>query len=205
MIRRSDRVIMLQNCIVITGSPGTGKTLISRILSKQLQVPLIKATEIVIRYKLGSYDPESDTYDVDAEDLRRVLLKVLNAPAIIDSVIPDILPQEFVELVVVLRLDPMILARRLIARNWKVKKILENVEAELLGIITYEAVEYYGLEKVVEIDTTGKSPKYLVEEIKQIIRTKNLSEYRPFTVDWLAKYEDPMKFRKQVLAMINNY
>jgi len=198
-------MLQIQNCIIITGSPGTGKTLISRILSKQLQVPLIKATEIVIRYKLGDYDSESDTYDVDVEDLRRTLLKVVNAPAIIDSVIPDILPREFVELVIVLRLDPMILAGRLIARNWKVKKILENVEAELLGIVTYEAVEYYGLEKVVEIDTTGNPPEYLVEEIKRIIRTKDLSKYRPFTVDWLAKYEDPMKFRKQVLAMINNY
>ena len=196
---------MLQNCIIITGSPGTGKTLISNILSKQLHVPLVRATEIVTTYGLGSYDPESDTYDVDVEDLKKILLKVVNAPAVIDSVIPDILPQELVELVVVLRLDPIVLAKRLVSRQWKVKKILENVEAELLGIVTYEAVKYYGLEKVVEIDTTGKTPEYIAEEIIQIIKTKDVSKYQPFTVDWLTKYTDPMEFRRRILTMINNY
>lgn len=82
-----------------------------------------------------------------------------------------------VDLVVVLRTHPDELRRRLEARGYHHSKICENVEAEAMGLIVSEAVSIHGVEKVVEIDTTGKA----VDEVAEIFwkALKTPEDYRP--------------------------
>ena len=69
------------------------------------------------------------------------------------------------DLVVVLRTQPKVLRERLKERDWSAGKIEENVQAEIMEVIMQEAIETG--QKVLEIDTTGKTPGLAVKEIEK--------------------------------------
>ena len=69
---------------------------------------------------------------------------------------------------IVLRLNPLILKKRLESRKYKESKVNENLEAEALSVCSVEAFENHG-EHVDEIDTTNKSIENVINIIKDII------------------------------------
>ena len=71
---------------------------------------------------------------------------------------------------IVLRCDPEELEKRLKNKKWKKIKVQENVEAEMVGVISYEAKKLH--KKVWEIDTTNKSVDQIVEEIVKLLKNK---------------------------------
>ncbi len=87
-----------------------------------------------------------------------------------------------VDIVIVLRLDPVELKRRLSLRGWSKEKIKENVEAEALGVCLSEARKK--CKNVFEIDTTGKSPNALAGEAIALICGKNREKHRPGRINW---------------------
>ncbi|MCL2115518.1 MAG: adenylate kinase family protein [Methanobrevibacter sp.] len=73
--------------------------------------------------------------------------------------------------VIVLRLDPESLEKRLKKRNYSKSKIQENLEAESLAVCTVEAFQNHG-DVVNEIDTTNMSIDEVIIIIKKIIFDK---------------------------------
>ena len=71
-------------------------------------------------------------------------------------------------MVIVLRVHPEILRKRLEARNYSDSKIRENLEAEAMGVCTSEAYELYG-DKLQEIDVSYLSIEKAVDLICDII------------------------------------
>lgn len=166
--------------IAITGIPGVGKTTIAKLLSKKLGYDLIHLSEFVKKHKLGSdYDRSRKSIIVDVEKLRKKIEPIKGKDVIIDGHLSHFIPSD---LVVVLRYDPKKLKTRLKRRGYPKNKIRENVEAELLDIIYAEAFTYG--KKVVQIDTTKRKPKEIVELIIKAIRGK----YKGDKVDWLGLY-----------------
>jgi adenylate kinase len=95
----------------------------------------------------------------------------------------ELLNEKKVTLVILLRKAPWELREILQKRNYSNKKILENLEAEIMGVIAEEARERYPLEKIHEVDTTGKSIDDLVQEIIRVINGEIPSN--PKLIDWL--------------------
>lgn len=79
-----------------------------------------------------------------------------------------------------LRVHPLELCKRLEnARNWPPDKIIENCLAEAFNEVANELLDYE--HSVIEVDTTGKGARQVVEEI-----TEDLIEWRTgINVDWL--------------------
>ncbi len=153
--------------IALTGTPGTGKTTVAKILRKR-GFKVIDLNRIILREKLYSgYDERRKCYIVDMKKLERYISKYTRENIVfLDSHVSHLLN---VDLVIVLRCSPKELEKRLRKKKWRSEKIRENIEAEIVEIITIEAEEKYGRERVIEIDTTGKSPEKVVEEIIKII------------------------------------
>lgn len=171
--------------IVVTGTPGVGKTSISRRLAEVLNALHIDLSSFVIERGLYmKYDEEAESYVIDEERVIEELRKVIEERelVIVDSHYGEIIPEDYVTLVVVLRIDPVELWNRLIKRGWKKAKVRENVEAELLSICTINAMEAYGENKVFEVDTTGKEVSEVLNEVLRIIRGEGISGHR---IDWL--------------------
>jgi adenylate kinase len=63
----------------------------------------------------------------------------------------DFFPERYFDLVVILRTDNSILYKRLQKRGYNSKKITENVQSEIMQVVTDEANESYKPEIIVEL------------------------------------------------------
>ncbi len=172
--------------IVVSGTPGTGKTLLAKRLAEKLRACYVNLSNVVIEKKLYiEYDADRNTFVVDEERVREYLRRMAQECEliIVDSHYGEISPKELVDKIIVLRLDPVELEKRLKDRGWSRNKIKENVQAEILGVCTVNALEEHGEDKVFEINVTGKSLEELVEEALDIIENKKgKKEY----IDWFS-------------------
>ncbi len=175
--------------IVITGTPGTGKTSVSRKLVEEINGLHIDVSRYVIdnRIYIG-YDEYRRSYIIDEEKLVEKLESIIrksDKPVVIDIHYPEILDPNMVDYVIILRTNPLELEKRLSKRkDWPLHKIRENVMAEILGVITSNVLEHYPEEKVYEIDTTNKNIEEIVREIIAIIRGERKSRVKKW-IDWL--------------------
>ncbi len=159
--------------IVISGTPGTGKTSVSKLLAKRLGGIHLEISRIVEAEGLwlGRDEERGGALVVDADklaDYLRARISGSEGVFIVDTHYGELVPPELVDRVFVLRLEPCTLWRRLEARGWPSSKVRENVEAEILGVCSIEARNVFG-EKVCDIDTTGKGAEDVVEEILSIL------------------------------------
>jgi len=175
------------SAVVITGTPGTGKTTISKSLARHLHADYLSLTKLVIRKRLHeTVDQERQTKIVNPEKtrawLRRSLRKIPRL-TILDTHLADVIPQENVVKVVVLRCHPKILEARLRKKGWGVLKVQENVLAEILDSCYVIAAEYYGTKKTVQLDTSRTSVSKTVDQCITLLKKQVPGK---FTVDWIA-------------------
>ena len=160
--------------IIVTGTPGTGKTRLAKSLSIILNFTYIDVNKIIKDSKIYTkFDQEKQTFIVDVKNLNKVLEKIIlqsKKNLIIDSHLSHYLPRKYVDLCIVTKCDIKILKMRLNKRKYKEEKLRENLDAEILDICLIEASE--NKHKIMIIDT---SRRLNIKEVKELIcqRLKN--------------------------------
>ncbi len=182
--------------LVITGTPGVGKTTIAKELAARLGLEYVNLNEELIRRGVCKYNPELSTYEItDVDKAVQILDTVVEsyARAVFDTLLVELLNPDLIDLVIVLRLDPRVLYRRLRnERGWVGQKLCENVLAEILDYFLIKSVENFGEDNVLEIDTTGKSIEDVINEILNFLEGRNnekREEKRVGIVSWLDKVD----------------
>lgn len=146
--------------LIITGTPGTGKTAIAKKLSKRLGYYYLNVNSFIEKSKLyEDYDRKRKTRIVDIRKLSKALadfidlLKVKKYKGIIiDSHLSHYLPSRYTDLCIVAKCGIKELSKRLKRKGFHKSKIMENIQAEIFGICYNEAVERR--HKVMVVDTT---------------------------------------------------
>jgi len=189
--------------IIVTGTPGVGKTAVGKLLAERLGSEFLSLGDLVKKQRLHKgFDRSARSYMIDEPAVKRMLkgyLKDYREKRIVFEThsFNSILQKTHGMVAVVLRLDPLVLARRLKERNWPKLKIWENVEAELIDLSLYDSLKVLGNRGVYEIDATGKSPGNLVREILMgLHRGKGWS--MKSLPNWLGKY-DPVLLSRKIL------
>jgi adenylate kinase len=158
----------------ITGTPGTGKTSVGRILSAR-GFPVTEIGDTVSSYVIER-DEDRDTLVIDEE---RWAAEFPRVEGFVVGHLSHLLP---CDLVVVLRCEPSVLKERLRAKGYRDAKVRENCEAEALDVILVETLEIHPADRVLEIDTTHMDPLTCAERIEQFVK----GEIPPCTgsIDW---------------------
>ncbi|MFX1515650.1 MAG: AAA family ATPase [Promethearchaeota archaeon] len=157
--------------LYITGVTGTGKTAVAQKLTQQLALDYIEVNTLVFEkgYYLG-YDINRDSVIIDDDLLIPYIESILNDKkrlCLVGGVIPL---KDVFELIIVLRCGINALKRRLISRNYPKAKIESNLEAEIMNVVYYEAIEFFPEKKVVEMYNDESSIDETCNQIISIIR-----------------------------------
>ena len=191
--------------IIISGTPGTGKTSVSRKISEILDVSIISLNELAISKNfILDYDEERDTYIVDFDRLIPYVVEQIKLQKkdkkkylIIESHFSDIIPNKFIDYCLVLRCDPEQLYNRLKERDYNEIKIIENIQAEILGNCANYLIQKQMKSPIYEIDTTHltiNSEAKIIIDI--IINNKNRDLYLIGKIDWLEKLDKENRLNK---------
>ena len=177
---------------IITGTPGVGKSSVSKMLASILGARLISIGELVKREGLYTgWDEERETLIADTDRLSERIREIIDAEKrtiIIEGhYAVHVVPPEKVDLIFVLRRDPRDLKKTLEDRGYSRRKVMENLAAEILDVCLFDAVDVCGVEKLCEMDTTSKSPEEVVDEIISVIKGERKPEVG--IVDWLEMLE----------------
>ncbi len=179
--------------ILVTGTPGVGKTTVSHKLASKLNAMYVGVTELVKKQKLIiGIDENRQTLVADtekvSEQLQQILANTEGTVIIEGHYVVDVVPKKDVNTVFVLRRDPRELKNALEKRGYEEKKLWENLAAEILDVCLWDALSACGADKVCEIDVSGKTVEAVVKEIMLVLEKR--AECRHGIVDWLGKLEN---------------
>jgi adenylate kinase len=180
--------------IGITGSPGTGKKTIAKELSKNMNIDVFDINKFIIENNLAEYEEGQLIVD-NLKDVReRIDHEFIGKKfIIIGHLLPEVIPEETLLKVIVLRCEPDILMDRYNERNYDELKIRDNIVSELIGTIHYDTVMKYGDDKTFEIDVSNKNVKNIIDEIIMIINDERTSKDR---IDWIDYASKSDKLRR---------
>ncbi|MGY5881465.1 MAG: adenylate kinase family protein [Candidatus Thorarchaeota archaeon] len=175
--------------ILIGGTPGTGKTMVAKVLGSRLSVDVITIGDLADKSGcISARDKARDTGIIDEDCLVEAIITLVEDKSerfVIEGHYIDLVPSSAVQWVFILRTHPEKLVGRLTDRGYKEDKVTENVEAEVLGVCQLDALDAFGEERVLEIDTSEMTPSDVASKIEQMIK----DEVAPTRIDWMMALE----------------
>jgi adenylate kinase len=148
--------------ILITGTPGVGKTSLAMLLTDNLNEKLSNTNKRYTYINIGKlitdkklYTDWNKDFDVPEFDEDKVLDEIepmiKSGGLILDFHSAFFFPDEWIQFVVLLRCDNTILYDRLKSRGYSDKKIKENIECEIMEVTSEDVKENFSQEKIIEI------------------------------------------------------
>lgn len=183
--------------LVITGNPGAGKHTSAKLVAHKLGAEIIDINKVALEND-AVLSKTSHGADIDVKKLAKLLAAALEKKkgnvVIVGHLAPYVLKGAGIDMAAVLRRSPGKLESTLAERRYTREKINENVSAEILGVLLYDAIKAFGKRKVGEFDTTNRTPEETADQIIAALQKK--SAKRVGVVDWLAilSEEEVQKF-----------
>ena len=175
-----------RHCFVVTGTPGVGKSSFARGLAEELGLKYLPLDDMLIKNQLYTgFDKARESYIIDVEAARQYVYENLRLEnVVIDSHLAmDIISCEDIDLCIVLRCSPYILVERLRSKGYSGRKVMENVQAEILDVVLTSVLSSCSRDKIAEIDVSEGIDARLMEVAEAIRAGERI---RPDVVDWLS-------------------
>lgn len=163
-------------CHVITGTPGTGKHTLAQYVTRMTGMDIIDITNVAVRS--GLLEPDG----VDTARLAQVMTYPTEPVIVVGHLAAHVVPSDMAATVIVLRRSPYELEPVYQMRGYTRDKTLENLGAEILGVIAAESYHAFG--RIIQIDTTGDDINRNAHKIVRAIRGRYKSDD---DIDWLGQ------------------
>ncbi|KAK2562799.1 Adenylate kinase isoenzyme 6 [Acropora cervicornis] len=141
--------------ILVTGTPGTGKTVLATELAQRTGLHYINIGDLAKENDL--YDGWDEQYACHVLDEDKVVDEIEDQMSeggnVVDYHGCDFFPERWFDIVFVLRTNNTTLYERLEQRGYDGKKLSENVECEIMQTILEEARDSYKKEIVIELQS----------------------------------------------------
>jgi adenylate kinase len=182
--------------IIISGSPGCGKTSVAKEITNLLSAKIISLNELAVSDNFSfEYDEERKTFIVDFDIFLPYVLKKIDEIKntklqylIIEGHFSDIIPENCIDYAFILRCDPDVLYKRLKQKNYTQAKIIENIQAEILGNCVNYFIQKKAKFPLFEINTENLNVNSVAKIIVDIVLgNKDGNQYEIGKIDWLEK------------------
>lgn len=164
----------MKKIIVISGTPGTGKTTLANELSLLFKKEAINISNFAKKHSiLEEFDEKRDTFEVSEEKLVEKLTEEIEKSEdlmFIEGHMSHFLPKNRVKLCIICKCELKELKKRLEKRKYSETKVKENLECEIFDICLNEAIEK---NHNIEILDCTKIDKKTIDSIKKIIEKYN--------------------------------
>lgn len=180
--------------ILLSGTPGTGKTTVAKYLNQQYGYRIVSLGEEVIKHRLYSEEDTSrDTKIVDEHKFHTFfsnLIENIKDNVILEGHYADLIKSSKISTGIVLRCHPHVLETRLSARNYSSAKVRENIQAELVGDSTSYLLDHPNLSidsNIFEVRSDTFSLNELGEILHSIIEhPAQNTQYQAGAITWLS-------------------
>ena len=181
----------MADVIGVTGTPGTGKKSVAPLVARKLGLECIGINDFA---RSAGLDNASDTGgEVDTQELRRRFEQEVSGKVLAyGHLLPYVLRRGSVRRVAVLRCEPGVLKDRLRARRYPLQKWVQNVEAELIGLVSSDTYDAFGGGRTFEVDTTFTSPEEAASVVLACVGGSGPDSPR---IDWTTNYDSGAKLR----------
>lgn len=179
----------MRGIVGLTGSPGTGKKTVAPLAGKKLGLHAMGIDELAVGY--GLLEPGREG-EIDTRQMRDLISGDGRDGAIVyGHLLSYVVEPRATVRVAVLRCEPTVLKGRLVRRGYPAPKVTENLEAELIGVVSADAFQAFGSAKTFEVDTTHSSPAEVANRVAAVVRGAG----PPPRVDWTTRYDSGAKLR----------
>mmetsp|Transcript_13242 Transcript_13242/g.17668 ORF Transcript_13242/g.17668 Transcript_13242/m.17668 type:complete len:234 (-) Transcript_13242:134-835(-) len=143
--------------ILVTGTPGTGKSALASVLASELDLEYISVSELAKNIDaFDGWDPMRECHIIDEDKLIDAMEpKLAVGGCIVEYHACDFFPERWFNLVLVLRANTSVLYDRLAARDYSDDKIRENIQCEIMDVLYQEAYESYAEHIVVQLHSNS--------------------------------------------------
>ncbi|MCM2324943.1 MAG: adenylate kinase family protein [Candidatus Woesearchaeota archaeon] len=141
--------------IIVSGTPGTGKTTFAKKLAKENGLEYIDVNKIIEEHGLSEgLDKDRDAKIIDVKRLNKVLIEIIKKDndIVIDSHLSHYLSKKYVDVCYITKCSLKELKRRLEERGYSKEKVRENLDAEILDVCRIEAEEEGHKVKIIYTD-----------------------------------------------------
>jgi len=162
----------MNKIIIITGTPGAGKTILAKKLANAYSCWYLDVNEFIKKTGLRErYDKKKRCHIVDEKKLAEKIEGIIKffrkekIGLIIDSHLSHYINQKFIDICIVAVCDRKILYNRLKKKGYPENKINDNMECEIMEVCLEEAREFGYGKKIRIVDCSKKMD---MEKIRRI-------------------------------------
>ena len=153
----------------------------AKMISEYFGIKLFDLTSI--SKEEGLVEENNGIVEVDTDKLGKKLVdKISNDFVIVGHLSPYVLEKSQIDKIIILRRNPNALVSVFHQRGYSKEKIQENIESEILGVISYDVFEKFN-EKAIQVEIRDTSIEENFNTIIMAIEQENFFD----KVDWLEE------------------
>ncbi|MFA5763470.1 MAG: AAA family ATPase [archaeon] len=154
--------------LLVTGTPGTGKTTLAKNLAKKLNLTVINEKDFALKNSLGAFNDENEL-EIPLEEFEKKANAFLKKN---DNIIFEghVLCETKlnVDKVILIKMDPEQLEMRLEQRSYSPEKIMDNVFCEGIEYSKKHLLKNYAKKDIIEVISASSSKTTLANVLLKL-------------------------------------